>query len=323
MQRATILDVLHSPRFYDQTAAHVYHALLSEGQYFGSIRTFQRLLKDHGEARERRAIRPPQLHAVPRLEARAPNQVWTWDITKLATHERGKWLYLYVLLDLYSRYVVGWMMAETESGALAQRFVGNCIAHQQIPSDTLILHQDRGAPMTSNDYLKMLEDLDVKASHSRPRVSNDNPFSEANFKTLKYQPDYPGRFADLTHARQWCGEFIDWYNDEHHHSGLNGHTPADVFMHRTTAVTLIKQSALDHAYAMHPERFVKGRPKAKAPPESVAINPLPIEVITLPRAATSSREISAEAAALQPKDHPIPAPTPPGQGQSQTGAAHP
>lgn len=322
-QREAILTLLHSPRFRDQTAAHSYHALLGEGQYFGSIRTFQRVLKANGEARERRAIRPAQAHAVPRLEARAPNQVWTWDITKLATLERGNWLYLFVLIDLYSRYVVGFMLAETESSALAQRFVGSCIAHQQIPADTLTVHQDRGAPMTAIGYLTMLSELDIEVSHSRPRVSNDNPFSEAQFKTLKYQPDYPGRFTDLTHARQWCGEFIDWYNDEHHHSGLNGHIPADVFMHRADAVTATKQSALDQAYAAHPERFVKGRPKAKAPPKSVSINPMPAAVVTLPKGTASSHEISAKPEGLQPKNPPVPPPSTSGQGQSQTGAAHP
>lgn len=323
VQRELILAELRSPRFCDQTAAHTYHTLLGEGRYLGSIRTLQRVLKSANEARERRAIRPPQRHAVPRLEARAPNQVWTWDITKLATLERGKWLYLFVLIDLYSRYVVGWMVAETESSALAQRFVGSCIAHQQVPSDTLTVHQDRGAPMTAIGYLTMLSELDIEVSHSRPRVSNDNAHSEAHFKTLKYQPDYPGRFNDLQHARVWCGEFIDWYNDEHHHSGLNGHIPSDVFARRADAVTATKQSALNQAYAAHPERFVNGRPEAKAPPVSVAINPLPPAVVRLPKGTVSSHEISAKPAALQPKNPPVPPPSTSGQGQSQTGAAHP
>jgi len=168
----------------------------------------QRLLKGAGEARERRPIRPPQSHAVPRLQANAPNQVWTWDITKLALTKRGRWLYLYVLIDLYSRYVVGWMIAGTENGALACRFVGTCAANHQIGPNQLTVHQDRGSPMTATSFINLLAELKIDASHSRPRVSNDNAFSEAHFKTLKTQPDYPARFEDSNHARRWCGGFF-------------------------------------------------------------------------------------------------------------------
>ena len=292
-QRDAILEMLHSERFCEQTPAHAYHALLSEGCYLGSIRTFQRLLKAAGESRERRPIRPAQQHAVPRLQATQPNQVWTWDITKLAQHQRGKWLYLFVLIDLYSRYVVGWMVAETENSALSCRFVGSCVAHQQIAPNSLTVHQDRGAPMTAHNFIGLLGELNVDVSHSRPRVSNDNPFSEAHFKTLKTQPDYPARFAGITHARIWCGEFIDWYNDEHHHSGLNGHIPADVFHRRDSAVTAIKQAALDLAHSAHPERFVHGKPTAKAPPSMVEINPWPAPIISLPT-TTRSHQVKAE-----------------------------
>jgi len=261
-QRAAILTVLHSPRFCDQTPAHVYHTLLGEGTHLASIRTMHRLLKSAGELRERRPIRPAQTHAVPRLQATAPNQVWTWDITKLALCERGRWLYLYVLIDLYSRYVVGWMIAGTENAALACRFVGTCAATQQIAPNTLTVHQDRGAPMTANSFIHLLAELKIDASHSRPRVSNDNAFSESHFKTLKTQPDYPARFNDDTHARGWCGDFFDWHNDAHQHSGLNGHIPADVYYGRAHAVTAIKQAALDDAYRRHPERFVNRAPRA-------------------------------------------------------------
>jgi len=287
-QRMAILAHLHSPRFCDQTPAHTYHTLLAEGTFLCSIRTMQRLLKDAGEARERRPIRPPQTHAVPRLEATAPNQVWTWDITKLALHERGAWLYLYVLIDLFSRYVVGWMIAGTENSALACRFVGTCVASHPIPADSLTVHQDRGAPMTSRNFIDLLAELRIDASHSRPRVSNDNAFSEAHFKTLKTQPDYPTRFTDSSHARSWCGDFFDWYNDEHQHSGLNGHIPADVFYGRAQAITAVKQTALDSAYQRNPERFVNGAPRAKAPPHTVSINPLPASVVTLPHALGSN-----------------------------------
>ncbi|TDR38364.1 putative transposase [Tahibacter aquaticus] len=281
-QRAAILSALHSPRFRDQTPAHTYHTLLGEGIFLASVRTMHRLLKGAGEARERRPIRPAQTHAVPRLQATAANQVWTWDITKLALRERGAWLYLYVLIDLYSRYVIGWMIAGTENSALACRFVGTCAANHQIPPNTLTVHQDRGAPMTANNFINLLAELKIDCSHSRPRVSNDNAFSEAHFKTLKTQPDYPARFNDSTHARSWCGDFFDWHNDEHQHSGLNGHIPADVFYGRAQAITAIKQTALDDAYCRHPERFVNGAPKAKAPPEVVSINPLPASIISLP-----------------------------------------
>lgn len=282
VQRAAILAALHSPRFCDQTPAHAYHTLLGEGTFLCSIRTMQRLLKDAGEARERRPVRPPQTHAVPRLVATAPNQVWTWDITKLPLIERGARLYLYVLIDLFSRYVVGWMIAGTENSALACRFVGTCAASHPMPAGSLTVHQDRGSPMTSRNFIDLLAELRIDSSHSRPRVSNDNAFSEAHFKTLKTQPDYPARFTGPTHARGWCGEFFDWYNDEHQHSGLNGHIPADVFYGRAVAITAIKQAALDDAYRRHPERFVNGAPRAKAPPERVSINPLPDSVVTLP-----------------------------------------
>jgi putative transposase len=281
-QRDEVLSVLHSPRFCDQTPAQTYHTLLGEGIFLASIRTMQRLLKSAGEARERRPIRPAQTHAVPRLQATAPNQVWTWDITKLALRERGRWLYLYVLIDLYSRYVVGWMMANTENSALACRFVGTCAATYQITPNTLTVHQDRGAPMTASSFIALLAELKIDVSHSRPRVSNDNAFSEAHFKTLKTQPDYPAYFNDSNHARSWCGDFFDWYNDQHQHSGLNGHIPADVFHGRARAITGIKQTALDDAHRRHPERFVNSAPKAKAPPDIVSINPLPASVISLP-----------------------------------------
>lgn len=287
-QRAEVLATLNSARFCDQTPAHTYHALLAEGVYLASIRTMQRLLKDANQARDRRPIRAPQAHAIPRLQASAPNQVWTWDITKLPLHRRGAWLYLYVLIDLFSRYVVGWMIAETENSALACRFVGTCAASQQIGPGQLTVHQDRGAPMTANNFIALLAELKIDKSHSRPRVSNDNAFSEAHFKTLKTQPDYPARFNDTVHGRMWCGNFFDWYNDEHQHSGLNGHIPADVFYGRAQAVTVIKQAALDHAYRCHPERFVNGPPNAKAPPLIVSINPLPASVVSLPTAARNN-----------------------------------
>ena len=298
-QREQILCTMHSDRFCDQTPMHVFHTLLGESRYLGSIRTFQRVLKDAHEARERRPIRPSQSHAIPRLQAAAPNQVWTWDISKLALQERGAWAYLYVLIDLYSRYIVGWMIADTENGALACRFVGTCAAEHQIAPGSLTVHQDRGSPMTARNFLALLAELKIDASHSRPRVSNDNPFSESQFKTIKTQPDYPARFTDAVHARVWCSEYFDWYNDEHQHSGLNGHIPADVFYGRADTVTATKQATLNAAYRDHPERFVNGAPIAKAPPAMVFINPLPASVISLPKAELSNEILASEPARKQ------------------------
>jgi putative transposase len=304
-QRDTILTTLNSEKYCDQTPMHVYHALLKEGTYLGSIRTMQRVLKDAQQNRERRPIRPAQSHAVPRLQATGPNQVWTWDISKLALQQRGRWAYLYVLIDLYSRYVVGWMIADTENSNLACQFVGTCAAHHRIAPNTLTLHQDRGSPMTSRNFLALLAELKIDVSHSRPRVSNDNAFSESQFKTIKTQATYPGRFNDTQHARIWCGEYFAWYNDEHQHSGLNGHIPADVYYRRAQAVTETKQTALNAAYRQHPERFVNGPPTAKAPPAIVYINPLPDSIISV-YAAPGTNEIMANTPHMSINSNTIP-----------------
>ncbi len=218
--RASILAALDSPRFIDQPPREVYAALLSEGRYLCHWSTMYRLLRERGPIRERRAHRTPRRHPVPRLVAAAPNQVWTWDISKLATCERGRFLSLYVVLDLFSRYVVAWMVAEHENSALAKQLFAEAIQRYGVEAGKLVVHQDRGAPMTSHGFAELLGELGVERSYSRPRVSNDNPFSESHFHTLKYQPDYPGRFRDVLHARQWCEEFFHWYNEHHHHAAL-------------------------------------------------------------------------------------------------------
>ncbi len=220
--------MLHEERFIDQPPAEVYAKLLDEGRYLCSVRTMHRLLAESAESGERRAVRPKTHHPVPRLEASAPNQVWTWDITKLATLSRGVFLNLYVVLDLYSRFVVAWLAAR-ENSALAKQLLAEAIHRHGIEPRSLRVHQDRGAPMTARGFLDLLAELKVEPSHSRPRVSNDNPFSESQFKTLKYQPDFPGRFRGLEQGRAWCTEFFDWYNHHHQHSGLALFTPADVF----------------------------------------------------------------------------------------------
>jgi putative transposase len=277
-ERRVVLDTLHSDAFADQPPAEVYSQLLEQGQYLCSVSTMHRVLRAAKENGERRAQRPPQHHAVPRLLAHQPNEVWTWDITKLATLRRGVYLSLYVVLDLYSRFAVAWMVSRKENRALAQQLMQEAIERYAITDAQLTIHQDRGAPMTAHAYLDLMSELGATSSHSRPRVSNDNPFSESQFKTQKYQPDYPGRFDDIDHARRWCGSYFQWYNFAHHHSALNGFTPEQVFTGRYRDVALDKQRALDAQYLEYPQRFVRGQPIAPMPPKCVAINPISPEL---------------------------------------------
>jgi putative transposase len=311
---------MHSPRFADQPPAEIYAALLSEGIYIGSLRTLYRLLASEGESHERRAQRRPTTYVKPSLTASAPNQVWTWDITKLAGPTRGVFYYLYVVLDLFSRFVVGWMLAERENTPLATQFISDAIARHDVNPKALTLHNDRGAPMTSDGMAQLLARLGVTPSFSRPRVSDDNPFSESQFKTLKYQPDFPGRFESPEHARGWAREFFTWYNEEHHHTGLALFAPADVFHRRVADVAARRQAALDQAYAAHPERF-RRRPVVPLPPERVHINPLtgpsPVNDVAAskdpPAASIPSREPPPEASLR-------PSPAPCGRERAQGGS---
>jgi putative transposase len=271
-----ILTALHSDEFADQPPTEVYGKLLSRGVYLASIRTIYRILAASGENLERRAQRSPMVHAKPTLEATGPNQVWTWDITKLRGPVRGVFYCLYAVLDLYSRMTVGWLLAERESADLAGRLFAEIVAREGVEPGSLVVHADRGSAMRSDGLAQLFASLGVERSFSRPRVSDDNAFSESQFKTLKYQPDYPGRFGSFEHGRGWCQEFFAWYNDEHHHSGLALFTPADVYYGRVDAVVTRRQVALDSAYTAHPERFPNGPPLAQRPPTSVAINPLSV-----------------------------------------------
>ena len=273
-ERATVIETLHSDPYCDQPPAEVYQRLLEQDKYLCSVSTMHRILRGQGENGDRRRQRPAQHHAVPRLLASAPNDVWTWDITKLPLVRRGIYLSLYVVLDLFSRLVVAWMVSLKENSALSRQLMDEATARYDIAPGQLTLHQDRGSPMIAHGYLDLMRELDVTCSHSRPRVSNDNPFSESQFKTQKYQPDYPGRFTDVSHARHWCEAYFDWYNVEHHHSGLAGFTPEQVFTGRYHEVAVQKQRVLDGRYERHPERFVRGRPIVPMPPETVAINPI-------------------------------------------------
>ena len=235
-ERQALMAVLCSARFADCAPPTIYATLLDEGTYVGSVRTmYRRLAADH-QVRERRNQRVHPAYAKPELLATQPNSVWSWDITKLKGPAKWTCFHLYVILDIFSRYVVGWMIAAKESAQLAEALIAETVAKQNIAPGTLTLHADRGTSMRSKPVAALLVDLNVAKSHSRPHVSDDNPFSEAHFKTLKYQPDYPGRFTSVLHARAWLADFFAWHNDEHHHAGLALFTPADVFDGRVAAV---------------------------------------------------------------------------------------
>jgi putative transposase len=271
-ERQQVLDVLHAERFWDAAPASVYATLLDEGSYLCSISTMYRLLRAQGETGDRRrhATHPPRVK--PELLATRPNQVYSWDITKL--HGPAKWTYyyLYVLLDIYSRYVVGWMVAAREAAALAERLLAQAIATQGIDADQLSVHADRGTSMTSKPVAMLLADLGVTKSHSRPQVPDDNPYSESQFKTLKHHPAFPERFGCIQDARAFCQGFFHWYNFEHHHSGIALLTPADVHYGRAEQVITARAVVLDSAYATHPERFVRKPPAPPRLPEQVWIN---------------------------------------------------
>lgn len=271
-ERAQVLDVLHEDRFVDRAPAAVYAILLEEGRYLCSIRTMYRVLQAAGEVTERRPQRRHPHREPPRLVATAPNQVWTWDITRLAGPRKWVTYALYVVLDLFSRYVVAWMVAARESASRAKRLIGNACQKQGIEPRQLTLHQDRGAPMTAKTFSQLLVDLDILASYSRPRTSDDNPYSESHFKTVKYAPAYPGRFAEPQEARSYFQAFFPWYNTEHRHSGLGLLTPDAVHHGRADDIQTARQGVLDEVYTRHPERFVNGPPRPPQVPGEVWIN---------------------------------------------------
>ena len=274
-ERVTVLGHLHAERFQDRSPAEVYSTLLDEGVYCCSIRTLYRILTGEGEARERRdqLTHPP--YQKPQLLATGPNQLWSWDITKLLGPAKWTYFYLYVILDVFSRYVVGWMVADREGKELARQFIAETCGKQQIALGQLTIHADRGSSMTSKPVALLLADLGVTKTHSRPHVSDDNPFSESQFKTLKYRPGFPDRFGSKEHARSFCRQFFPWYNTEHHHSGLGLLTPEVVHTQRAEQVRNLRQHTLDAAFAAHPERFVRKPPQPPALPTEVWINPPP------------------------------------------------
>ena len=272
-ERAAVLDVLHAPRFQDAAPAAVYATLLDEGTYLASERTMYRLLAAEGETRPRRDQLVHPTYQKPELLATAPNQVWSWDITKLLGPAKWTYFYLYVILDVYSRYVVGWMVAHREQADLAERLIAETIAKQAIPARQLTLHADRGSSMTSKPVAFLLADLGVTKTHSRPHVSNDNPYSEAQFKTLKYRPGFPDHFASIEAARAFCQDFFRWYNAEHRHAGIGLMAPEVVHHGQAQHAYDARSQVLATAYVAHPERFVRQAPRPPQLPTAAWINP--------------------------------------------------
>lgn len=271
-ERQAVREVLNSERFQDCSPAAIHATLLDEGQYLCSTRTMYRVLEQDGATRERRDQLTHPLYQKPELLATAPNQLWSWDITKLRGPVKWTYFYLYVILDVFSRYVVGWMVAPREGAELARKLIEETCDKQNIQPGQLGLHADRGSAMRSKPVALLLADLSVTKTHSRPYTSNDNPYSESHFRTMKYRPDFPDRFGCIQDSRAFCQTFFLWYNDEHRHSGIGMMTPAMVHSGLADAVHENRQIALDAAYGAHPERFVRRPPTPLHLPREVWIN---------------------------------------------------
>ena len=276
-ERAEVLGVLHHERFIDQAPASIYATLLDEGRYLCSVPTMYRVLRAEDEVRERRRQATHPARVKPELVATGPNLIWSWDITKLLGPEKWTYFHLYVIIDIYSRYVPGWLLARRETAELAERLLAETIRKQHVVADQLTIHADRGTSMASKPVALLLADLGVTKSHSRPHCSNDNPYSEAQFKTLKYRPEFPGRFGSIEDGRAFCRRFFQWYNHEHRHSGIGFHTPADVHFGHAGLAQLERTRVLQAAYAAHPERFVRQAPIPPPLPGPAWINK-PLEV---------------------------------------------
>jgi transposase InsO family protein len=272
-QRLAVRDLLREPGFVDLTPAEVYATLLDQGVYHCSIRTMYRILDEHDEVRERRRQLRHPAYQKPELLAEGPNQVWSWDITKLMGPAKWTYFYLYVVIDIFSRRVVGWCVADAETASLFKPLFEETLAKHLVPPGQLTLHADRGAAMKAKATALMLADLGVTKSHSRPYTSNDNPFSESHFKTLKYQPEFPKRFGCIEDAKAFCRRFFDWYNQDHHHAGLGLMTPDQVHYGQADAIFAARQHTLDQAFSATPERFVRKAPQPPAKPTAAWINP--------------------------------------------------
>ncbi|MGH0798386.1 IS3 family transposase [Bacillus mycoides] len=271
-ERKEVLSQLNSDRFADQSPRQVYAKLLDEGQYLCSVRTMYRILEDNQLLCERRNQRTHPTYRKPELLASGPNEVWSWDITKLKGPQKWTYYYLYTILDIYSRYTVGWMLAHRESADLAKKLIRESLDKQNVQEDQLIIHSDRGPSMTSHSVAHLLASLGVTKSHSRPHVSNDNPFSESQYKTLKYRPDFPSRFGCYEDALSHCRSFFHWYNEEHYHSGIGLLTPSSLHHGQAASIHQSRKQVLDLAWQRHPERFVHGCPRRAEVPAAVWIN---------------------------------------------------
>lgn len=271
-EQVAVLAHLHSPRFRDLSPVAVHATLLDEGQYYCSSRTMYRLLAGEGRTRERRNQLVHPVYQKPELLAEAPNQLWSWDITKLLGPAKWTYFYLYVILDVFSRYVVGWMLAHRESSELAEQLFAETCGKQNIEPGQLTIHADNGSSMTSKPVAFLLSDLGITKTHSRPHVSNDNPYSESQFKTMKYRPDFPDRFGSIEGARDFAGEFFHWYNEHHRHSGISLLTPSALHHGQAPVIIERRQAVLDAAYRLRPERFVNQPPKSHPAPTQVWIN---------------------------------------------------
>ena len=271
-ERRTVLETLNSERFMDKAPTEVYATLLDEASYLCSIRTMYRILDAEGEVRERRDQARHPVYKKPELLATGPNRVWSWDITKLRGPLKWSYFHLYVIMDIFSRYVVGWMVSTHESAVLAERLIKESIRKHGIERNQLTLHADRGSSMKSKTVAQLLADMGVAKTHSRPHVSDDNPYSESQFKTMKYCPEFPDRFGSIEDSRLFCRRFFPWYNDEHHHTGIGLLTPAMVHFGRATEVIEKRRLVLETAYRTHPERFFQGPPKRQDLPAAAWIN---------------------------------------------------
>jgi putative transposase len=272
VERSELRRVLNSEEHVDEAPATIYAKLLDQGIYLASVPTMYRVLRDHDEVHERRRQATHPAAKKPELLATGPNDVWSWDITKLLGPAKWTYYYLYVILDIFSRYVPGWMLAHAENATLAEALLADTVAKQNIGHGQLAIHADRGSPMTAKPVAFLLADLGVTKSHSRPHCSNDNPFSESQFRTLKYRPTFPDRFGCFADAHAFCGRFFGWYNDEHRHSGIGFHTPADVHYRRAELIRAERAEVLNAAYTEHPERFVRKPPEPPTLPTAVWIN---------------------------------------------------
>jgi transposase InsO family protein len=276
-EQQTLLDTLNSERFADTAPAAVRATLLDEGTYVGSVRTMYRVLASNGGCRERRNQLTHPAYVKPELLATAPNEVWSWDITKLKGPAKWTCFHLYVILDIFSRFVVGWLIAPRECAELAQQLIADTVARHDVQAGTLTLHADRGAAMRSKPVASLLVDLDVAKSHSRPHVSDDNPYSESQFKTMKYRPEFPGRFGSIEDARAHCQVFFAWYNDQHCHSGVGYMTPHSVHYGLAADMRVTRQATLDAAFLATPNRFKGRRPLLSPMPTAAWINPPPLD----------------------------------------------